>query len=212
MTELTRTDGLARDRAETDVVELLLRDHAEAKAMLDRFDATPAAKKADAFGELTRVLVQHEVAEEEVVYPAFRKRVANGARIAGARIAEQSQAEEKLVELERLGVDHAHFTSGFRQLHIAVLDHAQREEQTVFPALRSALQSAELVGLGRRYERAKAVAPTHPHPHAPDTPPGNLVLGPVASLVDRVRDTIRAVLDDLSTRLAATRDRPSNSG
>ncbi|HLI74271.1 MAG TPA: hemerythrin domain-containing protein [Acidimicrobiales bacterium] len=212
MTEVGHTDVAPTTAARTDIVELLLRDHAEAKAMLARFETAPAGQKTEAFWELTRTLVQHEVAEEEVLYPIFRKRVANGSKIAGARVAEQSRAEEMLDELERRGVDHAGFAAGFRQLHMAVLDHARLEEQTVFPALRSALQPEELGDLGRRYERAKAVAPTHPHPHAPDTPPGNLVLGPVASLVDRVRDTIRTVLDDLSKRLAAPSDRPGNSG
>jgi hypothetical protein len=35
------------------------------------------------------------------------------------------------------------------------------------------------------------MAPTHPHPNAPDTPPGNMVLGPVAALADRFRDAMR---------------------
>lgn len=51
----------------------------------------------------------------------------------------------------------------------------------------------ERVELGRRYVKAKDAAPTHPHPHAPDTPPGNVVLGPVAALVDRVRDAAATV-------------------
>jgi len=35
------------------------------------------------------------------------------------------------------------------------------------------------------------MAPTHPHPNAPDTPPGNMVLGAVAALADRFRDAMR---------------------
>ena len=49
------------------------------------------------------------------------------------------------------------------------------------------------IELGKRYVKAKEAAPTHPHPHAPDSPPGNVVLGPVAALVDRVRDAAAAV-------------------
>jgi hypothetical protein len=49
------------------------------------------------------------------------------------------------------------------------------------------------VRLGERYKQAKAAAPTHPHPHAPDTPPANVVSGPVTALADRVRDAIRGV-------------------
>jgi hypothetical protein len=32
------------------------------------------------------------------------------------------------------------------------------------------------------------MAPTHPHAAAPDKPPFNVMLGPGAALVDRVRD------------------------
>jgi hypothetical protein len=42
---------------------------------------------------------------------------------------------------------------------------------------------------------AKKVAPTHPHPHAPNSPPGNLAVGPVLALVDRVRDAAQSALD-----------------
>lgn len=42
--------------------------------------------------------------------------------------------------------------------------------------------------LGRRYSHPGASGPTHPHPSPPDTPPGNLVAGPVAALFDRIRD------------------------
>lgn len=37
---------------------------------------------------------------------------------------------------------------------------------------------------------AKKMAPTRPHPSAPDTPPGNKLLGPGVGLVDRARDLL----------------------
>jgi len=43
------------------------------------------------------------------------------------------------------------------------------------------------VDLGSRYEKAKASAPTRPHPHAPDTPPANKMLGPIAVLFESAR-------------------------
>lgn len=44
--------------------------------------------------------------------------------------------------------------------------------------------------LGEKTRRAKKTAPTRPHPSAPDTPPGNKLLGPGVGLVDRARDLI----------------------
>jgi hypothetical protein len=44
--------------------------------------------------------------------------------------------------------------------------------------------------LGEKIRRAKAMAPTRPHPAAPDTPPANKLLAPGAGLVDRARDFV----------------------
>jgi Thiamine pyrophosphate enzyme, N-terminal TPP binding domain len=39
----------------------------------------------------------------------------------------------------------------------------------------------------------EAATPTHPRPRAPDTPPGNRLLGPVAALFDKARDAIKGI-------------------
>lgn len=177
----------------TNLIQLLLEDHQQAKHLLERFDAVPASQKDEAFCELTYTLVRHEVAEEEVVYPAVRRYVDGGDDLADMRIAEQAQAEQLLADMEKAGVQSAEFATLLSTLRADVLAHAETEEQSVFPELSANVHEDELRTLGKRYETAKKVAPTHPHPHAPDTPPGNLVMGPVAAVVDRVRDAVRGV-------------------
>ena len=78
------------------------------------------------FWELTNELVRHEVAEEEIVYPEVRKVVPNGERLAGARIKEQSKAEELLAKMEKAGTGANEFPSYLQQLQKAVLEHAER--------------------------------------------------------------------------------------
>ena len=175
------------------LVSLLLADHEEAKRLLDRFDTLPGPARAEAFCELTHVLVGHEVAEEEIVYPALRRYADGGDDLADMRIGEQSVAEQLLTDMEKAGVDSPEFPAMFAKLRSSVLAHAEAEERTVFPELSSNIGADELRTLGERYEIAKKAAPTHPHPHTPDTPPGNLVLGPVAALVDHIRDAVRGV-------------------
>jgi hemerythrin superfamily protein len=170
--------------------ELLLADHQEVKGLLERFDSLPVADRTRAFWELTSTLVRHEVAEEEVLYPAVRKYVDDGSDLAEPRIEEQSEAEKLLAEMEKALPDGTEFMQMFAKLRDSVLEHAEAEEQLIFPALAGAVDIAEQRHLGERYERAKAMAPTHPHPHAPDTPPANMLVGPVAALVDRVRDAV----------------------
>lgn len=174
----------------TDIISELLTDHQEVKQMFAKIDKASPSAYGELFWQLTNELVRHEVAEEEVVYPEVRKVLPNGEQLADARIKEQSEAEEMLSEMEKKGTDDPSFPSQVTSLRQAVLAHAEREETTVFEPLRNALDLDRREQLGSRYEKAKAAAPTHPHPHAPDTPPGNVALGPIAALVDRARDAM----------------------
>jgi hemerythrin superfamily protein len=173
------------------VITLLLQDHQQVKQSLAAFETADRQKWWAMFEDLVNDLVRHEVAEEEVVFPEARKVVPNGDAMVDARISEQSEAEELLSKMEKGGADDPNFAAHLTKLRQAVLAHAEAEEKTVFDALSKNLDSERLEKLGDRYAMAKKAAPTHPHPHAPDTPPGNMALGPVAALADRVRDAIR---------------------
>jgi len=173
------------------VIELLKEDHRLVEQRLKVLDSAGAATRGELFWKLTNDLVRHEVAEELVVYPRLRE-LPGGDQVADARISEQSEAEEQLAKMEKMDAESPEFVRELAVLKAAVLEHAQAEEETAFSMLASQVTLAELVALGSRYTKAKEAAPTHPHPHAPDTPPGNAVLGPVAALVDRVRDAAAA--------------------
>ncbi|MBO0729107.1 MAG: hemerythrin domain-containing protein [Acidimicrobiaceae bacterium] len=176
-----------------DIVEQLRKDHEQVKELFSQFGPSGPPKTAELFCELTSELVRHEVAEEEVVYPVARRAIPNGDRLADARIKEQAAAEELLDKMEKAGPQDEQFASDLDKLHKAVLEHAEKEESLIFEPLGQALDSKERSRLGELYEQAKGAAPTHPHPHAPDTPPGNVMVGPVAALVDRARDAMRKV-------------------
>lgn len=173
------------------VVTLLLQDHQEVKASFASFEQADRGKWWEMFEDLVNMLVRHEIAEEEIVFPEARRVLPNGDAIVDARIAEQSEAEELLSKMEKGGRDDPNFAANLTQLREAVLAHAESEEQTVFQPMASTLEPDRLEKLGDRFSMAKATAPTHPHPHAPDTPPGNMALGPIAAMADRVRDAIR---------------------
>ena len=173
-----------------DLVTRLLADHRAVEDMFTRMESAPPDQIGEMFWDLTHQLVRHEVAEEEIVYPKVRKALPEGDQLADLRIEEQSEAEELLAKMEKAGAADPQFSAHLSSLRNAVLAHAEKEESTVFVPLGMVLEEAELVRLGKLYEKAKKAAPTHPHPHAPDTPPGNVALGPVAALVDRTRDAI----------------------
>jgi len=43
-------------------------------------------------------------------------------------------------------------------------------------------------------QAAKKIAPTRPHPRAPDEPPANLLAGGVAAVMDRGRDALKGLV------------------
>ncbi len=177
----------------TDVIELLEADHHQAEQLLGRYETTSAEGRAGYFCEVVHALVAHEVAEEMAVYPALRNDVPGGDTEADARIAEQSEAESQLKKMESMDPASSEFDTSFRNLRQAVLSHAHAEESGAFRLLAQSEDAETRAQLGQRYEKAKRAAPTHPHPHAPDSPPGNVVLGPIAALFDRVRDAITKI-------------------
>jgi hemerythrin superfamily protein len=174
------------------VVDLILTDHREIEQLLKSFESVPADGREDYFCHVVQELVRHEVAEEQVIYPALSKDAPGGKDQAAQRIAEQSKAERMLADMEKLDKKSQDFAAKVIQLREAVLEHATAEESQAFPLLRQSEDSDKLEAMAGRYQSAKAAAPTHPHPHAPDTPPGNMILGPVAAVADRIRDAIRS--------------------
>jgi hemerythrin superfamily protein len=188
--ETPMTDRPPVTLSRIDIVELLLADHHAVEELLNTFDGLPLPERTGLFSTLVLDLVAHEVAEEHVVYPIIRHAPGGDAE-AKERIAEESAAEGLLIGLQKLDIDSPEFTTKFAALRSAVLDHAGAEEATAFPLLTELEDAESRIALGGRYEHAKSVAPTHPHPHAPHSPPGNLVLDPVAALFDRARNAVR---------------------
>jgi hemerythrin superfamily protein len=176
-----------------DIVDMLTQDHQEAKQLLIRVTSALPDAREDLFWSLVAELVRHEVAEEVVVYPTIRNDTRDSDVEVDARLAEQAEAEEMLAEMEKLDRASAEFGQHLEKLWGAVLDHAEAEERTIFPLLRAIEPDEARVQLGARYQQAKAAAPSHPHPHSPDTPPGNKVLGPIAAFVDHVRDALKGL-------------------
>jgi hemerythrin superfamily protein len=173
-----------------DVISLLTQDHEAIKERLSELGHADPDVRGQLFWELTDQLVRHEVGEEVVVYPALRQEP-GGAAIAEARLGEESAAERLLAHLERLDPTTEEFLGAIGDLESAVLDHAQREEAEVFPLLAANAERGYLALLGQKFKGEKLAAPTHPHPHVPDSPLIHTVVGPVTALIDRIRDASR---------------------
>jgi len=93
-----------------------------------------------------------------------------------------------LSELEKMKPEDERYDAKVQVLMESVRHHVEEEEEELFPKARRLLGDDLLLELGDRIEKAKKIAPTRPHPRAPDEPPGNLVAGTVAAVMDRGKD------------------------
>jgi len=75
----------------------------------------------------------------------------------------------------------------------SVRHHVKEEESEMFATVRKLLKPKELEALGAALQRAKAFAPTRPHPRAPDTPPTNVVASMGAMVADKARDALARI-------------------
>lgn len=178
-----------------DVVDLLVQDHRQVESIFGELeslrgvrDAPSLRRRKDLTEQVTEELVRHSVAEEAEVYPRIRERI--DAEEADRLTAEQAEAERTMKRLEKLTPDNPDFDEDLDLLIREIREHVQEEEQQAFPQLRDSFTEDELVEMAQKVESVKKLAPTRPHPTAPDKPPGDKVLGPVAGLVDRLRDAM----------------------
>jgi hemerythrin superfamily protein len=142
-----------------DMITELTKDHEEVKEAFQKLlDSAPSQERQHTLQHVITELVRHSVAEEMHLYPLTRKVLEDGDQLADHEIQEHAEVEQLLKDLEQMDQDDAQFEPRLRQLVQSTL------------------------------HRAKKMAPTRPHPSSPDTPPGNVVLGPLVGLVDRVRD------------------------
>ena len=169
---------------------LLRQQHDTVKQMFDQLLNAQGPQRTELFDCLRATLATHETAEEIVVYPRLRKLGADGDRVADARIAEEDEAKNVLAKLEKLGPEDDGFDQQLHAFHQAVLDHATAEESEVFPLLERSCPAGELHTMAERIKKAEDMAPTHPHPHGPNSAIGNRLVGPFAKMVDKVRDAM----------------------
>ncbi len=178
-----------------DVIEILSHDHREVEQMfaeLERLrgaaDEQSRSRRKDVAEQVVIELVRHAVAEEVAVYPKVKEKVSES-EVEHAK-HEHAEAEATMKRLEKLSPQDAAFEAELQTLMTEIREHVAEEENEMFPHMRSTFSQEELVKMGQQVEAVKKIAPTRPHPSAPDQPPGNLMIGPVAGLFDRLRDAV----------------------
>jgi hemerythrin superfamily protein len=174
-----------------DLVDFIVADHREVETVFAELEVSGDQRSRRALVEhVIAELVRHSVAEEQYLYPTARKALPDGDEIADHELEEHAEAEELMKALDGTDVGDPRFDELLGKLMADIRHHLTEEEADLLPRLRSACDAAELRELGEKFQQSKKLAPTRPHPSAPDRPPANKILGPGVGLIDRMRDAL----------------------
>ncbi|KAL9653845.1 hypothetical protein ABK040_012906 [Willaertia magna] len=184
---------------ENDGVSMLEKDHNEVRGWFQNyFNTSDRTAKLQILRDIIRELVRHNSAEEQYVYPLITDRLGMDNMIYEGHKQDEQIHKELMYFLEYF-MDRAGpngnpqvielFDRDVKKLRDNVEDHMKLEETVLFPNLRLKLTSTELVNLGNNIKYAKSIAPTHPHPLAPQI--GAKYVHPVQGMMDQAFDTLK---------------------
>jgi hemerythrin-like domain-containing protein len=179
------TDGRPQD-----LVDVLVADHLVLEDLfveLERGGVT-SERRRDLIDVTIAELVRHANAEEQYLYPAARRYLADGDEVANRELAEHRAAERLMNDLMSTDVEHPEFDALVARLVDRIREHIRGEEELMLAPLRAACDPETLVALGTEVISAKMLGPTRPHPSAPHRPPLNKVTAPIVSLLDHAVD------------------------
>jgi len=184
--------GSARQQ---DVIALIKADHSSVNQLFRRYqglgDRAMRSRRQIA-DRLIKELSIHAAVEEQILYPNARAALPKGERLVKEAIKEHQSLKEALAALEKSRPDSDAFDDLMTEIRDEVRHHVKEEESPsgILPQLRKHASREELLQMAKLARTAKKVAPTRPHPKAPAAPPGNLVVGAAAGMVDKVRDKV----------------------
>ena len=185
--------------AAMNAITLLKNDHKTVEDLFKRFEKLgPRAVKSkqDVVERIVRELSIHAAIEEMAFYPAIREAVEKGdvEDMVLESLEEHHIVKWVLSELDGMNASHERFDAKVTVLMENVRHHVKEEEKDLFPKVSKMFSRAMLDELGDAMTRLKKTVPTHPHPRSPDEPPGNLIAGAGAAIMDKALDTGRKLV------------------
>jgi hemerythrin superfamily protein len=192
-----------------DLIEILVHDPHE---LDDKFSELTAARdlgeRRRILDDVTIELVWHAVIEETHLYPAVRRHLPDGDRIADKFASDNAHVERLLEELQRSATADEVFAALTRRLMVEVYEHMREEQDALLPRLAEHTSPEDLRRLGERVESAINSAPTRSELADPERRPYD---GFGAELVHRVRDQVPCEAGDRHRRACPQRPRtPAN--
>ena len=141
-----------------DAIALLKTDHKKVRALLETLDQTDSApRRMKLLGQIAVEVKAHAQVEEEIFYPAFRKRAEESDQL---EMFFEAKEEHGLVDImlpKAMKTDPAgeEFGARAKVLKDLIVHHAKEEEKEIFKAARELFDRDELKSLGEQMQRRK---------------------------------------------------------
>jgi hemerythrin superfamily protein len=151
-----RRTAATNDAKSMNAIQLLKQDHAEVKALFDRFEKLgedgPTDEKEDIVRDACAKLTVHATIEEEIFYPASRDAKDADALLNEAEV-EHGTAKELIATLEAMSADDEMFDANFTVLSEYIKHHVKEEEGELFPKVQKS--DLDLDELGKQLAERK---------------------------------------------------------
>ena len=152
----------AKAKAKSHAIELLEADHASVKKSFKQFEEMDH-EDTDALKEFVQAVCNelkvHTAIEEEIFYPAVRKKI-DDEDLMNEAMVEHSSAKDLIRQLESMDGDDPLFAATFTVLGEYINHHVKEEEDEMFPKARRLGLDLEKLGeqMAARKEELMAAA------------------------------------------------------
>ncbi|KAG8805649.1 hypothetical protein FRC17_005405, partial [Serendipita sp. 399] len=175
------------------LTEAVKEDHQEMYDYYHEYELARQKGDVDAQGrwarQLTWEVARHAAGEEIVVYPLLEKYLGEeGVRMANQDRAEHQEVKELLYHLESLTAGDQEYHTTLKKIIDHLKPHNDSEETNDLPSLEKVLGKEESRKAAASFSRTKKLAPTRPHPSAPNKPPYETLAGFLALPMDKIKD------------------------
>jgi hemerythrin superfamily protein len=148
----------AKKKVQIDAITLLKTDHKKVRVLLETLDKTDApARRVKLLAQIEMEVKVHARAEEEIFYPAFRKRAEDSDQ---REMFHEAREEHGLVDImlpkaKAARPESDEFAARAKVLKDLILHHAKEEEREMFKAAKELFEKEELKTLGAQIQRRK---------------------------------------------------------
>jgi len=156
----TRTAGAGKSTKATNAIQLLKNDHAEVKALFDRFDKLGdrgTKSKEEIVREACAKLTVHATVEEEIFYPAARA-VQDAEDLLNEAEVEHATAKELIAKLDDMAATDEMFDANFTVLAEYIKHHVKEEEGELFPKIQKSDLDLDALGAEMAARKEELVA------------------------------------------------------